>query len=447
MISAFLMSDKFANDLVYLEDYDSFVLYNGRYYDFVSNKDLMRLVWDFIKTKFPLKNISHGKLRDLTKLLGMECIRRADHEDFNTLAFADCLYDLKQFRTLEFTRDVICTLGFEFDFADTACPTPHFDKFLATSLVYKDDVNKPDTKLRELLQEMFGYFILGTLKAEAAFFLVGGGSNGKSKVTDLIRLIIGDKYVVSMSVRRLTTDRWATADLVGKRLNIATEDESTYISADVFKQLITGEQVTGERKFGDPFTFKPRTKYVFSTNKLPQFSDLNYGLIRRLHLLPFYRRFTPEEQDKDLGKKLAAELPGIMAWAIQGAKRLTAANFIFTPSSASQHTMEEFKKEISGVMQWFYGGYTVDDEAFTGTDLLYSEYKDWCSVNNKKPFSSHKFFRDLTNNIPGVKSTRNRDGENGVVRGRNIRMLNAFEKDALAEQGVEEIEDLTEIPL
>ena len=38
----------------------------------------------------------------------------------------------------------------------------------------------------------------------------------------------------------------------------------------------------------------------------------------RIHAIPFNRTFTAEQQDKDLGIKLTAELPGILNWAIKG---------------------------------------------------------------------------------------------------------------------------------
>ena len=55
-----------------------------------------------------------------------------------------------------------------------------------------------------------------------------------------------------------------------------------------------------------------------ATNSLPQINNTDNGIWRRIHAIPFTRTFTAEQQDKDLGIKLTAELPGILNWAIKG---------------------------------------------------------------------------------------------------------------------------------
>jgi len=87
-------------------------------------------------------------------------------------------------------------------------------------------------------------------------------------------------------------------------------------------------------------TTKLPTKLVFLMNELPLLSDDSFGFERRLLILPFDKTFLPHEQDKDLPKKLANELEGILAWALDGLKRLIANNYTFTISESMQHAKE-----------------------------------------------------------------------------------------------------------
>ena len=54
-------------------------------------------------------------------------------------------------------------------------------------------------------------------------------------------------------------------------------------------------------------------------NELPKVTDDSYGFWRRVRLVPFNQTFAGSTDDKMLKDKLLVELPGILAWAVQGA--------------------------------------------------------------------------------------------------------------------------------
>ena len=55
-------------------------------------------------------------------------------------------------------------------------------------------------------------------------------------------------------------------------------------------------------------------------NHLPAFKGVDFGIERRPRVIAFDRRFEEHEQDKQMPEKLVAELPGILAWAVEGCK-------------------------------------------------------------------------------------------------------------------------------
>ena len=87
-----------------------------------------------------------------------------------------------------------------------------------------------------------------------------------------------------------------------------------------------------ERKFEQPFTYRPFAKLVFAVNDLPDVSDTSHGFARRVVLIPFNQVFTNTassssakrlKADLDILKKITPEMEGIFAFAVEGLKRLT----------------------------------------------------------------------------------------------------------------------------
>ena len=78
-----------------------------------------------------------------------------------------------------------------------------------------------------------------------------------------------------------------------------------------------GDVLKGRPLNGSWLEFSIIGKIFLATNSLPQINNADHGIWRRIQAIPFNRTFSAEQQDKELGIKLAAELPGILNWAIQ----------------------------------------------------------------------------------------------------------------------------------
>jgi putative DNA primase/helicase len=68
----------------------------------------------------------------------------------------------------------------------------------------------------------------------------------------------------------------------------------------------------------DYFEFWPTHHIWLAGNHLPAIRGTDLGIWRRIALVPFEVTFEGERQDPMLPSKLAAEAPGILAWAVQG---------------------------------------------------------------------------------------------------------------------------------
>ena len=68
----------------------------------------------------------------------------------------------------------------------------------------------------------------------------------------------------------------------------------------------------------DFWQFRATHKIILATNHRPEVRGTDHAIWRRIRLIPFNVTIPAEEQDKRLGEKLRAELPGILAWAVRG---------------------------------------------------------------------------------------------------------------------------------
>ena len=226
----------------------------------------------------------------------------------------------------------LTTMGSNVSYESTAeCPV--FETFLTQ--VFEDE----DTV--KFVQEWFGYTLYSGHKANSLLIGVGSGANGKSTLFDVLAQLVGISNVSSVPLSNFNSE-FGLEPLIGMKLNLATESDADAFKTGKLKALTAGEAISVNRKNKTEITIILPTKFVFLVNELPILSDSSLGFERRLIILPFNQTFSPDEQDKDLSKKLTAELQGILNWTIAGLKRLMGNNFQFTKSGAMDKAKESY---------------------------------------------------------------------------------------------------------
>lgn len=406
-----LLDDKaFSDGLIFIKDIASLArLQNDGYFRIEDEEEIYRHIWRRVQVEHRGKATPPNFIRDVYKQLTYGCPARFDTEDKTYIAFKDGYFNTLTFQLEPKRTDLPVTFFMPFNYADLDKePAPIFNNYLETTLVDENDPTLHDPELAALLQEIFGYCLLSTTTAEAAFFLVGEGANGKSVATSILEAMVGSQFCSAMSLETLTTRPFATAHLVAKRLNISNEEESKYMKTDKFKQLVSGNSITAERKFGATFEFGPSAKYVFCSNVMPTFGDLVYGTRRRIIIVPFSRVFKNGERDHALRQRLLTELPAIISWSLKGAERLVKHDYFFSESSASAKAAIEHESESSSAFRYLRESYQSEGERFfICSDAIYESYTAWCKSRNKKPVNYYNFIRSIP--ISGVADKNHGD--------------------------------------
>lgn len=427
-ITADFCQDKLhVENLIYVKNIDSFCLYQEEcgYYKIMDSEEFDEYVFNYLREKVP-KNLTGATIRDIAGLIKWMVYRKLPDMDSHYVAFEDKLLNLHSFEFEEFDRmkpafhKIACKSTDVQDMNET----PMFQKFLSEILV--DGEMCTDNELLTVVQEMFGYYFLNTLEGHSMFFLTGEGSNGKSVLLNILRAVIGERFTSAMSIETITTNRFAASGLVGKKINICSEDESQYIKSDRFKALVSGDPIQVERKFGNSFMMYPTTKYIFATNNSPTFNSVDFGLLRRVNIIPFLRRIKDGEKDTMLDKKIiGAELPGIIRWLIEGAKRLVANKYQFSPSRQMVEMKEQFQQNLSAAIMFARETYleaeTDEGGQFISNSELYYEFRAWCERTGRKPSGMTKFLNEVASIFIKKTDTAYSNEERKTVRGRFLK--------------------------
>lgn len=98
-----------------------------------------------------------------------------------------------------------------------------------------------------------------------------------------------------------------------------------------------------------------------------------------------------------LGKRLATELTGIAAWAVEGLTRLIANGGRFTLPESSIKATEELTESSSPIVLYVNERLSFDrEDAQVQSRALWDSYRNWCAETNMRNYlNSYTFGRQL----------------------------------------------------
>jgi P4 family phage/plasmid primase-like protien len=209
---------------------------------------------------------------------------------------------------------------------------PRFLRFLND--VFKQ--NESQNAMIEALQIILGYSFTGSNSGEHVFCHIGGGSNGKSTLFEVL-LDIAGSYGETMNGDFLTLPAAGSRGgyqthmpldrilyrIAGKRFIIVDDlkDENRVWNEEVIK-AVTGTKISIRPEYEKARTVPNRVKLHIGMNGFPRVEADNYAMKRRFYLIPYKREFTPDAVYKQkLMKALYAEKDGIFTWIMQGANK------------------------------------------------------------------------------------------------------------------------------
>ena len=269
-------------------------------------------------------------------------------------------------------------------------------------LAFLHQVFDGDAELVGWLHRWCGYLLTGSTSEQIFLFFFGLGANGKSVFAELLKYVMGD-YGRAVASETLTdTKRQAggaspdLADLIGCRLAMSSETEDgSALAESLVKSLTAGDTITARQLYAQPVQFQPAFKLLMLGNHRPIIRGNDYGIWRRVRLVPFTKTFSEQERDPHLLDTLKAEAQHILAWMVEGCTEWQRRGLADVPAVVAIQTAD-YRQEQDVIGQWL-GECTKSDRACeVDTGDLYASYRNWALEAGLKPASKVSLGRRLS---------------------------------------------------
>lgn len=249
---------------------------------------------------------------------------------------------------------------------------------------FLDDACGGDREQVLFLQKMAGYSLTGDTREHALFFIYGDGGNGKSIFLNILTRIL-NTYAFTSPMETFTASKndqhpTALASLNGPRLVTSSETEEGKRWAEArIKSITGGDPISARFMQKDLFTFKPKFKLLIVGNHKPSLNSVDDAARRRFRLVPFVHK--PKIADKLLEHKLAAELPQIFRWAIEGCL-LWQLEGLEPPKSVSDST-EKYFADQDILQQWIDERCEISSEFIEDSVMAFTDWSKFADDNGE----------------------------------------------------------------
>lgn len=290
-----------------------------------------------------------------------------------------------------------------------------FLKFMR-DILRRDGNDEETEELLKVVQIYLGETLMGRTNKDHLYIMYGSGGNGKSTFIKIVNDVIGEygttmssEMLVSKGNSSVQSKEFSLDALAGARCVTTSETaEGQKLDEVFFKQLLSGELITAQKKYGDSYSFLPTFSVWMSTNNKPIIRATDDGTWRRVVLIPFLNKFKGKNKDVRMPEKLAAEKAQILGWMIQGAVKLHNEYDDKVPlPTCLEEALTDYKKELDVIVAFLNDMTIPFPEMEVKTQVLYREYKNWCKENGEYQYNERRFKLEMPKKGYPVKRTKN----------------------------------------
>ena len=259
----------------------------------------------------------------------------------------------------------------------------------------------PEEELRNYMWEHLASTLIGTNREQTFNIYIGGGSNGKSKLIELMSACLGE-YKAVLPITAVTQKRamigGASPELaVLKGVRYAVMQEPTKgdrINEGILKEITGGDDMTARALFKNTITFVPQFKLVVCTNVLFDIKSNDDGTWRRIRLCPYKSKFCeepksddPEEPyqfliDKNLDVKIKTWVNVFMSMLVKKAfetdGKVKTCAAVTASSNKYRNTQDYLSEFLRDKIR------PADENTYIKKTEVYEEFKKWYIVQHGK---------------------------------------------------------------
>lgn len=261
---------------------------------------------------------------------------------------------------------------------------------------------QPQDDMREYVLRLFASCLDGKNRDQQFRIFTGHGSNGKSKLIDLLSAALGDYGGVLKPTFLTTKDNnpeGATPSLSktkGKRFIALQEPEGdSSIQVGKMKGLTGGDKIITRGLFQGSIEFVPQFKMILVCNKLPKIPSDDGGTWRRIRVTPFKSKFVKSKNEVNKEKHhyladLSMDEEKMKEWApafmwmllniyyVKYIQPIDENGGLQEPEEVKEYT-EKYRKESDILFEFIRENVKITDneEDTEKITTLFGMFKDW----------------------------------------------------------------------
>lgn len=260
--------------------------------------------------------------------------------------------------------------------------TEFFEKFL-------NQISDGDQQIRTRIQEVMGY-LMSSLNDGKCFFVMGTApDSGKSTIGNLLREIIGERYIAYRATYQLS-NRFSLGDTQGKLINMAMDLPKGKLDAmtvALLKQITGGDLITVEKKYENMRSIRSKMRFLFASNYpvvIPKVDD-DTAFWERMIIIPFEHSVPKPELDHELLEKLFQEKNSIVTRCLCAVHKVVTRNFSFSHCAVADNMKKRWRyqlEDISGTIEQYVSEKltvtgNVSDKVYLQD--IYLNYRKYCT--------------------------------------------------------------------
>jgi len=418
MLKTQALADKVVNDLgvIATKDGSLFTYVNGVYVKDDGEKKIRAYI-DYIlgnetreqARKEVIAYIASKFIVDVDELIG----------NSEVVNFRNGYYDLRDKTFKPHDHSFKSVFQFNADYvADGTASCPNITQFLIDIL--------PDERYRNIMLDFLAYCLIPDTTLQKAMFMLGAGSNGKTRLLELFRKLIGESAYSAMSIHQIEKDRFAPIRIMTKLVNICGDMPSGKLNeCQMFKNIVGGDTITGEAKFKDPIDFESKTRFLLAMNHCPVVNDsTDNGYFRRIILIRFTRNFEKEVdingnpiKDAGIMKRLTTpeELSGFMHMLLGRLQVMhdraieSGRGYTIDGLDSDEETRKRYNTNSFPERQFCDDVLEFDSTSYITLNEAYDAYKMWCRECGEVIRKERILKEAMKYN--GFRTTNNKGGE------------------------------------
>jgi len=172
------------------------------------------------------------------------------------------------------------------------------------------------------------------------------------------------------------------APLIGKQLAIIADARigarsDHQIIAERLLSISGEDSLTIDRKYLPAWTGRLPVRFLIASNELPYLTDVSGALAKRFITSVLTKTFFGRE-DHGILKRVLAELPSILNWALNGRDSLAARGHFVQPSSSNE-VIQELEDLSSPIRAFLREKCVVGATETVGVNTLYLKWVNLAS--------------------------------------------------------------------